>query len=78
MYKEFINKNVEIILAFSTYTLDGGASPEFYYGQVLDVTDSSITISLIKTGRHKLNFMNYNGETMVINTNYVIAVREVK
>lgn len=77
MYKEFINKNVEIILAFSTYTIDGGACPEYYYGQVLDATETSLKISILKTGRHKLDSMKYNGEIMVINTNYVIAIREI-
>lgn len=77
MYTELIGKNVELILAFSTYTLDGGASPEFYYGVLMAADEQTLKLEVHQSGRTRFNSQDYTGETMIINRNYVVALREL-
>ncbi len=76
MFKSFIGKNVEMILGFSSYTLDGGTCPGFFYGEVLDVNENTLKIALTKSGKG-FGATTYNNEIMEVNIKYVIAVREV-
>ena len=77
MFKGFIGKNVEMILGFSTYIIDGGAVPSVFYGTVLEVDENSIKMSLIHQDKGMFGTIKYNNEIMEVNIKYVISLREV-
>ena len=77
MFKDFVGKNVEMILGFASYTIDGGASPAFYYGEVVEVNDSSLKILLSQQGSGSFGTKKYDNELMEVNLKYIISLREM-
>ena len=77
MFKDFVGKNVEMILGFATYTVDGGASPAFFYGEVLDVNENSLKLSVSQQGRGSFGTIKYDNEIMEVNLKYIILLREI-
>lgn len=76
MFRDFIGRNVEVLVSFSTSTVDGGACPCRYFGTLNDVNENSIRLSLTKIGVG-FGAKECNGELMEVNIKYVIYIREI-
>ena len=76
MFKEFVGRDVEVIIAFSLATVDGGSCPCHYFGVLNEVSEHSIKMSLTKIG---LGFgsKGCNGELFEVNLKYVVSIREM-
>lgn len=72
MFKDFVGRNVELIVGFSGATVDGGACPSCYYGTLEDVNESSIKLSLSKVG-NGFGAKQCNGEIMEVKLGMLFA-----
>jgi hypothetical protein len=66
MLHELLNKDVEIIIAFSSYTLSGGSTPEKYIGRLLEISEEFCKLQLAKSRKN-----------IFVATKFIILVQEV-
>lgn len=66
MLKELVDKHVEIMVAFSDYTLSGGAVPKQFTGILLDVDEDFCKIQLVKTKK-----------VILIDRKFIISITEI-
>lgn len=69
MLNEFLNKQVEVLVAFATGFVSGGAVPDSFKGILVAVEDDYCKLRLLKSkGEHNI---------IVIATKFIITVREI-
>lgn len=70
MLYQFLNKNVEVKVAFSRAYVEGGSVPKVYEGVLLDFDEKYLKLKHVQKRK--------DDQTIIISLDYVIFVREVK
>jgi len=69
MLNELINKNVEVLVAFSTGFPSGGAVPDTYKGTLVAIEDDFYKIKLLKSKSQK--------DIVYISAKFIISIKEI-
>lgn len=69
MLNEFLNKNVEILVAFATGFSSGGAVPDSYKGTLVTIEDGFCKLKLLKSKNQK--------DIILIATKFIISIKEI-
>ena len=64
-----INKDVEILVAFSTGYVSGGSVPDVYKGRLLAIDEGFIKLKLLKSKSQK--------DIIFIATKFIISIKEI-
>ena len=72
MFKEFIGRNVEVLIGFASSSPSGAMPPVSYFGVVKDADENSVKLSLVNYAAKK-----FNGELIEFNSKFIIYIKEV-
>lgn len=75
MEKEFIGKNVEVIVSFANSLIDTGSVPDKYCGR-LESSDENF-IKLVYKKETKIFNKNIESGSTLINKRYIILISEL-
>lgn len=76
--ERFVGKNVKVLVAFSDYTLDGGAISREYIGVLEKCDGDYIEISGVQKGSNILGSVSFKeySNYAVINKKYLVMISE--
>ena len=74
MIEKYLNKQVQITIAFGSWG-GGGAVPEHFIGKIVDVDDVFIEVEFDPSNKlNKTHFYKNTVGKMIINRNYIIDI----
>ena len=82
MLKEFVGKDVEILVSFAGCLVDAGLAPVVFTGNLVEVDNDFVKLrcydsNIVYSAKFGFDFKKTEGNTIIFRNDYIILVKEM-